>query len=75
MAMDVDRWFKHFRNSRIQRSSDMVPIPRDVFDFVLETLEAFNSHTDDTPVAMVAAAEGLARDLLRGIAAQHQPSQ
>jgi len=57
-------WTKHFKGPR---STEVVEVPRDVFEFLLETNEAYGS-IGGGDIAVVAAAQMLALDLLREVA-------
>ena len=64
-------WKRHF--TKDPRSAEMVSVPRDVFDFLLETNEAFSAvGNDDIPT--VVACQMMALDLLREVDAKHQRS-
>lgn len=68
MTIDIRKWDKHFASR--PRSTEMVQMPRDVFDFLLETNEAYASMTGGD-IATVASAQMLALDLLREVARGH----
>ena len=72
MSMDIGRWIKHF-NTKKARSTEMVEVPQDVFDFLCETIDAFSNWQDSTNPSTVATANLLALQLLNEIKArQHQ---
>ena len=71
MPIDYKRWKKHF--AKEPRSTEMVQVPRDVFDFMVETYEAFST-SDGGDAATVVACQFMAADLLREIAEQHTTS-
>ena len=61
-------WKRHF--TKDPRSTEMVMVPKDVFDFLLETNEAFSAvGNDDIPT--VVACQMLALQLLREVAADN----
>ena len=65
MTIDYKAWAKHFKKT--PRSTEVVLVPRDVFDFLLATNEAYGA-LDGGDIPNVVACQGLALDLLREIA-------
>lgn len=69
MTINYKGWSRHFKKD--PRSTEMVMVPKDVFDFLLETNEAFSAVGDDD-IPTVVAAQMLALQLLREVAARHK---
>jgi hypothetical protein len=64
-------WSRHFKKD--PRSTEMVMMPRDVFDFILETNEAYVSMEDETGTPTIVACQLLALELLQEVAAHNRP--
>ena len=60
-------WQRHF--AKHTRSSETVQVPKDVFEFLLATNEAYGA-IEGGDIAVVASAQMLALDLLREVAHQ-----
>ena len=71
MTVNYKGWKRHF--TKDPRSTEMVQVPRDVFDFVLETNEAYSAIGEDD-IATVVACQLMALTLLREVAAAHHPA-
>jgi hypothetical protein len=69
MTINFKGWSRHFKKD--PRSTEMVAVPRDVFDFLLETSEAYSTLGDDD-IPTVVAAQLLAHQLLMEVAARHK---
>jgi len=67
--VDYKRWSRHFKKN--PRSTEMVPVPKDIFDFLLETNEAYSALGNDD-IATVVACQLLALDLLREVDAHNR---
>ena len=65
MSINYKGWVRHFKKD--PRSTEMVSVPRDVFDFLLETNEAFSA-VGDADIPTVVACQMLALELLREVA-------
>ena len=63
-------WNRHFKKD--PRSAEMVMVPRDIFDFILETNEAYISMADNTDTATIVACQLLALELLQEVAAHNR---
>lgn len=63
--IDHKKWKRHF--TKEPRSTETVAVPKDVFDFLLETNEAYVA-LDGGDVAVVVACQLMALDLLREVA-------
>ena len=68
--MNFDLWERHF--AKEPRSTETVAVPRDVFDFLIEAYEAYQTMGDDTPLEDIGGAQLLSLDLLREIRDQHK---
>lgn len=68
MAIDYKAWKRHF--AKEPRSTEMVQVPRDVFDFMLETFEAFGA-SDGGDAGTIVACQFLVTKLAKEIQKQH----